>query len=125
MCKRQGYGSDCSEFIEILQLRYIDQVIDVGFAGRAVPRCCRGGDSRAPTIAAAQVPQLQYFFVVDVPVVQVHLGVQLWTRLLTCPSLCNDRVFHSGSASDTVHRLFMWTFQLCNTDGYDVSRWAS
>ena len=79
--------------IVILQLQYIDQVIDVGFAGRAVPRCCRGGDSRAPTIAAAQVPQLQYFFVVDVPVVQVHLGVQFWTRLSTCPLLCNDRVF--------------------------------
>ena len=74
-------------------------MIDVGFAGRAVPRCIRGGDSRAPTIAV----------------------VELWTRSLTCPLLCNERVFHSGGASDTVHRLFMWTFQLCNTDGYDVS----
>ena len=63
------------------------------------PRCFRGGDSRAPTIAV----------------------VELWTKSLTCPSLCNDRVFYSGGASDTVHRLFMWTFQLCNTDGYDVS----
>ena len=82
-------------------------MIDVGFAGRAVPRCCRGGDSRA-------------LLRVDVPVVQVHLGVQLWTKLLTCPSLCNDRVFHSGGATDTVHRLFMWTFS-CATNGYDVS----
>ena len=98
-------------------MQYIDQMIDVGFAGRAVPRCCRGGDSRAPTIAAAQVSQLQYFFVVDVPVVQVHLGVQLWTGLLTCPSLCNDRVFHSGGATDTVHRLFMWTFSCATQTG--------
>ena len=37
------------------------------------------------------------------------------------PVIVNDRVLNSGGASDTVHRLFMWTFQLCNTDGYDVS----
>ena len=75
-----SYGPSIQKNIEISQLQYIDQVIDVGFAGRAVPRCFLGGDSRAPTIAAAQVSQLQYFFVVDVPVVQVHLGVQLRTR---------------------------------------------
>ena len=93
------FGPSVQKIIEILQLQYIDKVIDVGFAGPAVPRCKRGGDSRAPTDAplsmdtvvampvvvqrqlpwfrrqkTAQVPQLQYFFVVDVPVVQVHLG---------------------------------------------------
>ena len=62
------------------------------------------------------------FFVVDVPVVQVHLGVQLWTKLLTCPSLCNDRVFHSGGATDTYSSSPVYVdIQLCNTDGYDVS----
>ena len=57
------------------------------------------------------------FFVVDVPVVQVHLGVQFWTRLSTCPSLRKDRVFHSGGATDTVHRLFMWTFSCATQTG--------
>ena len=140
-----SYGSSIQKNIEILQLQYIDKVIDVGFAGRAVPRCIRGWDSRAPTVAltawtvvampvvvqrqllwsrrqkTAQVPQLQYFLVVDVPVVQVHLGVQSWTRPLTCPLLSTTGFLHSGGASDTVHRLLMWTFQLCNTDGYDAS----
>ena len=106
-----SYGPSIQKNIEILQLQYIDKVIDVGFAGHAVPRCIRGGDSRAPTVAPicmdcccharrcattaalvqtsenCEVPQLQYFFVVDVPVVQVHLGVQSWTRSLTCPLL--------------------------------------
>ena len=31
------------------------------------------------------------------------------------PVIVNDRVaVHSGGASNSVHRLFMWTFQLCN-----------
>ena len=42
-------------------------------------------------------------------------------KVVDMPVIVNDRVLHSGGASDTVHRLFMWTFQLCNTDGYDVS----
>ena len=83
----------------------------------AVPRCFRGGDSRAPTSAAAQAPQFQLFFEVDVPVVQVHLGVQFWTRLSTCSSLRKGRVFHSGGATDTVHRLFMWTFSCATQTG--------
>ena len=37
------------------------------------------------------------------------------------PVIVNDRVLHSGGASNSVHRLFSWTFQLCNTDGYDAS----
>ena len=64
---------------------------------------------------------MQHVFVVDVPVVQVHLGVQSWDKVVDMPVIVNDRVLHSGVASDTVHRLFMWTFQLCNTDGYDAS----
>ena len=35
--------------------------------------------------------------------------------------IVNDRVLHSGGASNSVHRLFSWTFQLCNTDRYDAS----
>ena len=46
-----SYGPSIQKNIEILQLQYIDKVIDVGFASRAVPRCIRGGDSRAPTVA--------------------------------------------------------------------------
>ena len=31
------------------------------------------------------------------------------------PVIVNDTVaVHSGGASNSVHRLFMWTFQLCN-----------
>ena len=37
---------------EILQLRYIDKVVDVCFAGPAVLGFSRGGDSRAPTVVA-------------------------------------------------------------------------
>ena len=40
-----SYGPSIQKNIEILQLQYIDKVIDVGFASRAVPRCIRGGDS--------------------------------------------------------------------------------
>ena len=40
------YGPSIQKNIEILQLQYIDKVIDVGFAGPAVPWCIRGGDSR-------------------------------------------------------------------------------
>ena len=64
---------------------------------------------------------MQCFLVVDVPVVQVHLGVQTWTRSLTCPLLSTTGFLHSGGASDTVHGLLRWTFQLCNADGYDTS----
>ena len=57
---------------------------------------------------------MQFFFVVDVPVVQVHLGVQSGTRSLTCPLLSTTGFY-------TVKVPQMWIFQLCNTDGYDAS----
>ena len=69
-----SYGPSIQKNIEILQLQYIDKVIDVGFAGRAVPRCIRGGDSRAPTVAPTA------WTVVAMPVVvQRQL---LWSRRL-------------------------------------------
>ena len=44
----------------------------------------------------AQVPQLQYFYVVDVSVVQVHLGSSSpWTRSLTCPLLSTTWVMQT------------------------------
>ena len=47
-----SYGPSFRKNLEFLQLQYIDKVIDVGFAGPAVPRCCRGGGSR-------ELPQLR------------------------------------------------------------------
>ena len=105
-----SYGPSIQKNIEILQLQYIDKVIDVGSAGRAflgafveetveLPQLRRLHGLLLPcpslcndscllqTSENCEVPQLQYFFVVDVPVVQVHLGVQFWTRSLTCPLL--------------------------------------
>ena len=89
------------KLVEILQLQSIDKVVDVCCTGPAVLGCSRGGDSRAPTVAArfawtlslpcpslcndscrgsgqktVKVPQLQYVFVVDVPVVQVDIWVR-------------------------------------------------
>ena len=86
--------------IEFLPLQYIDKVVDVGLAGRAVlgafveetvelPQLRRLHGLLLPcpllaTTAAlvqtsenCEVPQLQYVFVVDVPVVQVHLASSL------------------------------------------------
>ena len=78
--------------IEILQLQYIDKVIDVGFAGPAVFGAIVEELSMDTVVAmlvvvqrqlpwfrgqkTAQVPQFQYFFVVDVPVVQVDIWVR-------------------------------------------------
>ena len=64
----------------------------------------------------AQVPQFQYFFVVDVLLCRWTSGfVQFLDKVVDMPVIVNDRVaVHSGGASDSVHRLFMWTFQLCN-----------
>ena len=42
-------------------------------------------------------------------------------KVVDMPVIVNDSVLHSGGASNSVHRLFSWTFQLCNTDGYDAS----
>ena len=78
--------------IEIPQLQYIDKVVDVpGVPVVQILRYRCGGDSRLPQLQLLRNPSgfrtLQYFFVVDVPVVQVHLCVQSWTRSLTCPLL--------------------------------------
>ena len=81
--------------------------------------CSRRAWSRR--LKTAQVPQLQYFFVVDVPVVQVHLGVQFWTRLSTCPSLCKDRVFSQWRCHRYSSSLVYVDIQFCISDGYDVS----
>ena len=69
----------------------------------------------------AELPQLRRF---------------AWILLLPCPSLCNDSCLgsdvrklrmsrmgyaNSEGASNSAHRLLFWTFQLCNTDGYDAS----
>ena len=45
-------GLSVQKTIEILQLQFIDKVFDVCCAGPAVLGCRRGGDSRAPTVAA-------------------------------------------------------------------------
>ena len=39
-------------------------------------------------------------------------------QMLTYPSLCNDRVFHSGGATDSSSPVYV-DIQLCNTDGYE------
>ena len=95
-----SYNPSIQKIIQILLLQYIDKVIDVGCRSCS-SRCIRGEDSRAPTVApiawtvvampvivqrqllwsrrlkTAKVPQLQYVFVVDVPVVQIHLASSL------------------------------------------------
>ena len=41
--------------------------------------------------------------------------MQFSDKVVDMPVIVNDRVaVHSGGASNSVHRLFMWTFQLCN-----------
>ena len=117
-----SYGPSIQKNIEILQLQYIDKVIDVGFASRAVPRCIRGGDSRAPTVAPTA------WTVVAMPVVvqRQSLGPDVfklrrsrscstssWSMSLLCrfisrpfldkvvdiPVIVNDMVaYHSGGA---------------------------
>ena len=141
-------GPSVQKIIEIPQLQSFDKVVDACCACLAVPRCSRGGDSRAPTVApfcmdtvvampvvvqrqlpwfrrqkTAQVPQFQYFYVVDVPVVQVHLGSSSpWTRSLTCPLLSTAWVMQTVKVTQIqLIACFLWTFQLCNTDGYDAS----
>ena len=61
--------SDCSEH-RVYSLQYIDQVIGVGFASRAVPR-------------SVLEETVVLFFVVDVPVVPDywHSSLTLWTSL--------------------------------------------
>ena len=107
------YRPSFQKNIEILQLQYIGKVIDIWVCrscSSSVLSLMRQSSSHncsrraldqvvdMPVVVqrqlpwfrrqkTAQVPQLQYFFVVDVPVVQVHLGVQSWTRSLTCPLL--------------------------------------
>ena len=61
------FGPSVQKIIEILQLQYIDKVIDVWFAGPAV--------HGAVVEETAELPQLRRF---------------AWTLLLPCPSLCND-----------------------------------
>ena len=68
-----------------------------------------------------EVPQLQYFFVIDVPVVQVHLGVQSWTRSLTCPLLSTTGFFTQWRCLRYSSSPVYVDIQLCNTDGYDAS----
>ena len=110
----QFLGAFVEETAELPQLRRLHGLL------LPCPSLCNDS-CMVQTSENCEVPQLQYFFVVDVPVVQVHLGVQSWTRSLTCPLLSTTGFLHSGGASDTVHRLFMWTFQLCSRDGYDAS----
>ena len=83
---------------------------------------CRGADadSCGPFVQKViEIPQLQYFYVVDVPVVQVHLGSSSpWTRSVIVNDMCNA---NSEGASNSAHRPLLWTFRLCNTDGFDAS----
>ena len=116
-----SFGPSVQKIIEILQLRFIDKVVDVCCAGPAVlwmqswrrqpssqscsplsmdtvvampvvvQRQLPGGSDVRKT---AKVPQLQYIlYAVDVLVVQVHLGSSSSrTRSLTCP-LCSTTGF--------------------------------
>ena len=61
---------------------------------------------------------MQYFFVVDV---QGSSWRPVLDKVVDMLVIVNDRVLHSGGASNSVHRLFSWTFQLCNSDGFDAS----
>ena len=92
LCRMTGPGSDSEDNSGLRSCSSSDKVVDV----LCVPvvqilRCRCGGDSRLPPLQLLRNPSrfcmLQYFFVVDVPVVQVHLCVQSWTRSLTCPLL--------------------------------------
>ena len=58
----------------------------------------------------------RFFKVADVPVVQV-------VTVVNVPVIIQRQVllFQRGGASDSVHRLSRWTFQLCSRDGYDAS----
>ena len=137
------YGPSIQKVIEILLLQYIDKVIDV-WCRSCSSRCIRGGDSRAPTVAPIA------WIVVAMPViVQRQLlwsrrlklrrsrssSTSSWSMSLLCrfiwrpfldkvvdmPVIVDDMVAdHSGGASDTVHRLSRWTFQLCSR-WYDAS----
>ena len=102
------------KFIEILQLQYVDNVLDVWFAGPAVfgavveetaklpqlrrlhghwrctcPSLCNDRCRVVQTSENCEGPAVAVLFnVVDVPVVQVDiLASSSWTRSLTCP-LC-------------------------------------
>ena len=59
-------------------------------------RCNCGGDSRLPQLQLVEKA-------VDFP----HVFLD---KVVDMPVIVNDRVLHSA------HRLFTWTFQLCNTD---------
>ena len=92
------------------------------FGGRC-PWCAGRADSQvqawrrqsSPTVAAVEksveILHLQYFFVVDVPVVQVHLGVQSWTRSLTCLCCVTTGAWSSGASncnSPQLHCVSLW-----------------
>ena len=82
--------------IEILQLQYIDKVIDVGFAGPAIS----WGSVVEET---AELPQLQL--------------VELWTGRCM-PVVCNDRC--RGRCPGAVHRRW-WTSLCCRSDKFQLS----
>ena len=131
-----SYGPSIQKVIEILLLQYIDKVIDVGCRSCS-SRSIRGGDSRAPTVApiawtvvamplvvqrqllwsrrqkTAQVPQLQYVFVVD--------GVHSWTRLLTCPLLSTTWLLTTVEVPQIQFIACRGGHSSCAADGYDAS----
>ena len=86
------------------QLHSSDKVGDV-LCVPVVQMCRCRGDSRLPQLQLFRNPSrfrtLQFFFVVDVPVVQVHLCVQS-DKVVDMPVIVNDRLLHSGSAPDSV-----------------------
>ena len=65
----QFLGAFVEETAELPQLRRLHGLL------LPCPSLCNDS-CMVQTSENCEVPQLQYFFVVDVPVVQVHLGVQ-------------------------------------------------
>ena len=94
--------------IEILQLQYIDQVVNVCCAGPA-SSCAVVGDSRDPTVETVVRSR------VACPLCAMTFahGSMSSSTVVNVPVIMQRRLC-SGSASDSVHRQSPWTVQLCN-----------
>ena len=105
--------------MEILQLQYIDKVIDVFCAGPA-GSCAVVGDSRDPTVAARrfldQIVACPLFATTGAVVVDV---LAQFIDVMDVPVIMQRRLY-SGSASDSVRRQSPWTVQLCNREWYST-----
>ena len=84
---------------------------------RQMPGCQTSENCEGPAVAV-------HMNVVDVPVVQVVVWVRPFLdKVVDMPVVCNDSgLANSESASDSVHRRSLWTFQLATETG-TLSAW--